>query len=156
MRGATFGPDGTVLFKDDTRRGISCLSPGATSTTAATELNATRGDRAHEWPVFLPDGRQFLFLGRTGDAETSGVYLGSLDSAETRFVARADSNAAYASGHLLYVRGGTLLAQSFDASRGEVSGDPVTVEPRVCSVHRSTTVNSQCRRLGFWLMRPLA
>jgi Tol biopolymer transport system component len=131
LRGGTFGPDGTVLFKDDTRPGISRLSPGATSTTAATELDTARGDLAHEWPVFLPDGRQFLFLGRTKNAETSGIYLGSLDSAATRLVTRADSNAAYASGYLLYARAGMLLAQSFDIGNGNVSGEPVTIEPRI-------------------------
>jgi len=42
-------------------------------------------------------------------------------------VVDADSDAQYASGYLLYHVQSQLLAQKFNPSTGEVSGDPATV-----------------------------
>jgi serine/threonine-protein kinase len=74
---------------------------------------------------FLPDGRQFLYTGREKDAgNPDGVYLSSIDAPTVRRrVLTGRSIVAYADGHLVFVRDGTLFAQPFDADRGETSGD---------------------------------
>ena len=74
---------------------------------------------------FLPDGRQFLYTGRETDTgNPDGVYLSSIDApAVRRRVLTGRSIVAYADGHLLFVRDGTLFAQLFDADRGETTGD---------------------------------
>jgi len=96
-----------------------------------TTLDRDRFDVAHRWPHFLPDGRHFLFylVSTTSPAtsEHSGLYVGSLDSDETRLVVRSESRARYARGHLLYRAGTTLMAHAFDASALKVSGDPFPV-----------------------------
>ena len=43
---------------------------------------------AHQAPFFLPDGRHFLYFVLGATPETSGTYLGSLDSDDTRAPAR--------------------------------------------------------------------
>jgi hypothetical protein len=69
------------------------------------------------------DGRRFLYLATFVGAK-SVVRLGSLDadSAGADILADADGPAAYASGHLLFDRGGLLMAQPFDPSAGRLSG----------------------------------
>ena len=54
------------------------------------------------------------------------VRLGTLDGsrAPTDLI-KSDSKAVYASGHLLFVRSGNLMAQAFDASRFETRGEPL-------------------------------
>src|SRR5262249_16230863 len=71
-----------------------------------------------------PDGRHFLYY-VAGSPEAKGIYVGSLDSSETRrLVPAADSLGVYAStGHLLFVRQGTLLGQSFDPAQLTLSGN---------------------------------
>ena len=75
---------------------------------AVTKLNKQLN---HRFPQFLPGGRQFVFYAQ-GTPETAGIYLGSLDSPETKRLAAADTAGVYSSnGWLLYVRAGMLLAQ---------------------------------------------
>jgi Tol biopolymer transport system component len=78
------------------------------------------------WPQFLPDGRHFLYLRftpRPAGEIGHELYFASLDGKTNRRVAEMDSRAAYANGHLLFVRSGTLLAQPFDPETGRVSGE---------------------------------
>jgi Tol biopolymer transport system component len=59
--------------------------------------------------------------------ENSGVYVGSLDSAESSLVLHTESRAIYSQGHLLYRAGSTLMACPFDLSTRRLTGDPVSV-----------------------------
>ena len=60
--------------------------------------------------------------------DAAGIYLGSLDSPETKRLTAADTFGLYIrSGWLLFIRQGTLVARRFDPVRGELAGDPVTV-----------------------------
>jgi hypothetical protein len=47
--------------------------------------------------------------------------VGSLDSKETKFLFHSHSNAIYASGHVLFLRQNTLMAQRFDTKHLEVT-----------------------------------
>jgi Tol biopolymer transport system component len=72
-----------------------------------------------------------------GNNENAGIYLGSLDvtpesQSSVRLIA-SDSAARYApatdssTGHILFEREGSLMAQPFDESRMELVGDPVPI-----------------------------
>lgn len=88
------------------------------------------GERSHRMPSFLPDGRHFTFI----PEGTTEIFLGSLDSEETKRLQSADSDAVYAPpGYLLFVRQGTLLAQVFDARKLELAGEPFSIAERVAS-----------------------
>jgi len=114
---------------------------GGTVTTL-TALDATRQEIAHYFPRLLPDDRYFVYLRKSLAAETSGVYIGSIDARPeeqdlTRLVANA-AMAVYAPGpedprigHLLFNRGETLLAQRFDAGALRLEGDEFPVAERV-------------------------
>ena len=82
------------------------------------------------WPEFLPDGRHFLYFA-TGPRDPKGIYLGSIDSPDTRLLVEGGSNARYANGQLLYLRATTLFAQPFDADALELRGEPVQVAEHV-------------------------
>ena len=72
------------------------------------------------FPTFLPDGRQFLYVSRPSNT----LWLGTLDSSETKRLFSSESQAFYADGHLLFARQGALLAQPYDVSRATLAGDP--------------------------------
>jgi len=107
----------------------------------ATELDASKRDYSHRFPVFLPDGRHFLYLiqaVQTGQGGGQEVCVGSLESKERRSLLRVSSNAVFApaapgaaSGHILVSREGTLLAQPFDAKRLRLSGEAFPVGGQV-------------------------
>jgi Tol biopolymer transport system component len=63
-----------------------------------------------------------------GSAEARGVYLGQLDSLDTRRLFDADGHAEYAAtGYVLFPREGKLMAQRFDPDRVELMGEPFPI-----------------------------
>lgn len=85
------------------------------------------------YPSFLPDGRRVVFaLYDPRNPQSGGFYAADLDGGSMREVAPVNfdtdsSNVVVANGHLLSVRGGTLLARSFDADRLTFLGEPFAV-----------------------------
>jgi len=137
-RGGAWGPDGTILFAPALNDPINRVAASGGTPVPLTALDAAKGETTHRWPYFLPDGRHFLFLARTGGALAgsgrkaeeggNGIYLSSLDSPERRtLVVRGDRRAMYALGHVLFLRGGSLMAQRFDAKKLQLAGDPMPI-----------------------------
>jgi Tol biopolymer transport system component len=93
--------------------------------TPGTTLDKGRKEGTHRWPWFLPNGRHFLYYAAEGGgAEPGEIFVGDLGSGNVKHITQSSSLAVYASpGYLLFVRGGTLVAQAFDADRLEVHGD---------------------------------
>lgn len=89
----------------------------------ATELDKSRQETSHVWPIFLSDGRRFIFLARSSDPSRNALYLASLDSPSRTHLVDVASSVAYSAGHLIYQRDGTLMAQPFDERSGRVIGD---------------------------------
>jgi len=84
----------------------------------------------HLWPVFLPDGKHFLYLEWRYPApgsHTNAVWMGSLDGEKAKRLPLDSTNVQYASSYLLFSRDGDLLAQRFDPKRGELSGSALPV-----------------------------
>ena len=60
------------------------------------------------------------------------MYLGSLDGKTRHLLLRAEGNARYAApGYLLFLNEDTLLGQSFDLDRLELTGQPTPIAARV-------------------------
>jgi Tol biopolymer transport system component len=73
------------------------------------------GETGQKWPVFLPDGKHYLYFSRSDRPGQQGIYAASLDSNQRKFVVATDFNASYIrSGQLLFMRGDSLVAQQFD------------------------------------------
>jgi len=128
-RGGSWSDEGVIIFNN---------GPGPIHRVAAAGGEAvaigqlTDGQDGRQFPAFLPDGRHFLFHA-AGTPETTGVFVGSLDSDEITRVVSAETGAIFhaASGHLLFVRQGTLLAQTFNPDTFALSGEPFPVAEKV-------------------------
>ena len=131
-RGGTWGPGGEILFTPETQAPIYRVSANGGEPTPATTLDSQRkGETTHRFPFFLPDGNHFLFV-RAGhaaalDDEVNSLWIGSLDGAETIELMQTGSNAAYAMGHLFYIRDQFLVARPFDPAKLEFTGEPFVV-----------------------------
>ena len=101
--------------------------------TAATTLDASRGETSHLFPSFLPDGRHFLYVAASTRSGFDGmVYVTERAGREPVPLFASDSQVVYAApGHLLYMLGNTLLARPFDAERRRVTGAPVAIAEQV-------------------------
>jgi Tol biopolymer transport system component len=127
-RGGTWGPGGVIVFAGDTAGPLQRVSSSGGAPSPVTALDTSRSEVSHRFPWFLPDGRHFLFTGRSPDFSKNAIYVGDLQSSDKRRLLEVSSNAAYsAPGYLLFVRERTLMAIAFDTGSLQVSGDPFPV-----------------------------
>ena len=125
--GGAWSRDGVILFGRAIGSPLFRVPAGGGATTQATSLEQTSGIAAHGAPFFLPDGRHFLFVVLTGPV-TGDVYVGALDSHDVKLLLRSNSAAVYSpSGHVLFLRETTLMAQPFDLSTLSTRGEAVAV-----------------------------
>ena len=61
-RGGTWNRDGVIVFTPDALGGLSRVSSSGGSPVEMTKPDPTRFETSHRWPVFLPDGKHFLYL----------------------------------------------------------------------------------------------
>jgi eukaryotic-like serine/threonine-protein kinase len=135
-RGGAWNDAGDILFVPDNTGTVRRVSAARGDATEVTRLDEARGETSHRWPQFLPDGRRFLYFVRTRAdfEEHEGIYLGSLDGAPPRLVARSSASAAFLPpDRILFLDGTTLLARAIELSDGTPTGDPVVVAERVGS-----------------------
>jgi len=138
--GGSWNREGIILFGSD--RGVMRVSAEGGVASPVTSLNPSWKERYHLSPSFLPDGKRFLYvrLSSNANAEKTGLYEGSLDAKPEQqssrlllpgvtqlYVPSSDPTR----GQVLFVRDGSLLAQAFDNRRNELSGSPVAVAEHV-------------------------
>jgi eukaryotic-like serine/threonine-protein kinase len=96
-----------------------------------TVLDAQKGERMHNWPNVLPGGKAVLFTVPLQDSarwDDSLVVVQSLETGARKTVVQGGTDARYVpTGHVVYLRSGTLMAVPFDASSLEVTGTPTPV-----------------------------
>ncbi len=124
MLGASWGPDDTILFPEKWAGRLLRVSSTGGSPSAVTKLASRVDDRGHLWPEFLPGGKALLFTVFTGGSlEDYAVDVQSLETGERKTLVKGGTFGRYAAtGHVLYLRGGTLFAVPFDARRLTVTG----------------------------------
>jgi hypothetical protein len=124
-----------IVFAPDSAGALLQVSDSGGVASPVTKVDESHGELTDRWPYFLPDGQHFLFLRRgiTGRESVAAIYVGSLASKEGKLLVRVGSNVAYAQGHLLFLRGGALMAQAFDTTRLDVLGDAFSVAEAVQS-----------------------
>lgn len=136
--GGSWNREGIIIFGRNTG-GLMRVAENGGDAIPLTTRDATRRERLHGGPIFLPDGRHFLYSRFSSVLENNGLYLGSLDAKPeqqglrqvlatpfgVQFVASSGGN-----GKLLFLRESTesaLWSQEFDTSRLALTGDPVPV-----------------------------
>src|SRR5688500_4845832 len=120
--------DGTIIFSRGVASGLYRVTAAGGTPIQVTQVDPSRNEIEHTWPYFLPDGRHLLYLVRSAQADQSAIYVGSLDSKETKSLVQVHSSGVYAPpGYLLFVRENTLTAQAFDADTLELKGDAFPV-----------------------------
>jgi Tol biopolymer transport system component len=124
--GATWNRDGVIVFAPRIDTPLYRVRATGGTPTPLTTLDAGRGEGAHMRPLFLPDGRHFVFVVIGGEAP--GSYVASLDSAErTRISAEALALGFSPPDFLFFVRDRTLMVQRLDLERFTLLGQPMRV-----------------------------
>jgi serine/threonine-protein kinase len=132
--GASWTPGGEVVFTPTEVSGLSVVSDVGGTPRPVTALDVAAGDGAHRWPQVLPDGRAVLFTVQSWSRETSYAVVADLgtgarrtvleDAGFTRYVPAGPGAKA---GHLVFVRGGALMAAPFDPAGSSPAGPAIAV-----------------------------
>ena len=95
-RGGTWNNDGVILFATALTDGLFRVPAAGRQIAPVTKVDASTNENGHFWPQFLPDGHHFLYVVRSSKRDNSGIYLGSLDSWESKLLLQTNSGARYA------------------------------------------------------------
>ncbi len=135
-RGGTRNQEGVILFAPKYQDVIHQLSVSAPESIRPVTVLDASIHTTHRWPVFLPDGRHFLYLAAGPDrrkTEHNAIYWASLDGKENQRVLRTNTHVVYAEPYLLFIQDSTLFAQRFNADRGLLEGEPREIATGVLS-----------------------
>jgi eukaryotic-like serine/threonine-protein kinase len=123
-----FGTAGTGLWQVPAAGGLP---------TEVTRVDSPQQGEFDAGPDFLPDGRHFLYRRLGSDQDNTGIYVGSLDTKPEQQSSKrlliAGSSAVFvpasgpgsSSGHVLFTREGSLMAQAFDLRHLALVGEAV-------------------------------
>ena len=121
--GASWGSDGTIVFATARNGGLWRVSAAGGTPEALTTLQP--GEYSHRLPHMLPGGRAVIFTISKGANlwDDTQIVVRSLETGEQTVLVTGGSDGRYVStGHLIYVRLGTLMAVPFDPVRLAVTG----------------------------------
>jgi Tol biopolymer transport system component len=150
-QGGSWTRDNVIVFSQGVT-GLWRVPSAGGVPTAVTTIDSASGEKSHRWPHALPDGRHFIYTETTGTccpaAKPATIRIGSLDPAEAAVALfEAESSVTYASGHVLFARDETLMAQPFDPDTRQLTGDAFPVVEHV-STEASRYVGASASETG--------
>ena len=141
----SWNEDDVILFTVNRSTSSAVLARVSASGGTPVALTETVPGGRHARPVFLPDGRHFLYYAFTPAPENPHrprhpVLIGSLDSNVHKELVVPDAmNVSYSRGHVLFLRESTLMAQPFDVRTLSLSGTAFPVADQVATQPISPT-----------------
>ena len=128
--GASWSHKGQIVFANS-RGGLWQVPAAGGTPAAATKLQSDAGEYSHRLPQVLPDGETVLYTVTNAGFpawDDTFVVAQSLTTGTRKVLIEGAADARFVStGHLVYLRKGTLMAVPFNPRRLEVSGPAVGV-----------------------------
>lgn len=136
--GASWGDDGTIVFAKERNGGLWRV-PAAGGTPEALTTRRL-GEYSHRLPHMLPGSRAVIYTVLKGPNlwDDAQIVARSLETGEQTVLVTGGADGRYVpTGHLVYLRLGTLMAVPFDPVRLAVTGDATGVVDGVMQSARS-------------------
>jgi len=132
-RSGSWGRTGTILLTRSIGGDAGVYAVPARGGEVRPVAKGSSPSERRAYARFLPDGRHYLFMAGYGlPVEQRRLCVGALGGGERDCFASCHSQAEYSSsGHVLCVRGGTLVAMPFDVTSLKPTGEEVPVAREV-------------------------
>jgi Tol biopolymer transport system component/predicted Ser/Thr protein kinase len=136
-RGGSWGNKDVIVFAPDQgSHGIYRVPAAGGAAAPVTVPDRELGEATHRFPSFLPDGRRVLYSAVNQVREKTAVYVADLEAKDNsrnrQPVVTGFTRALYAApGYRLFLRETTLMAQPFDAAKGQATGEAVPLAEQV-------------------------
>ena len=128
-RGATWGPDDTIVFNPSGGFGAGLLRVSASGgdPQQISRPDPSKDENSHRWPQFLPGGKQVIFtIWTTPGFPTARIAVLDLASGQIRSVAGPGSLARFSGGFLVFARTEGLAIARFNSEKLELEGSVVS------------------------------
>ncbi len=140
---------GVIVFAPNQEGFLYKVKPSGGTPLPVTEKEDGARIVRHRQPVFLPDGRRFLY------GAVSGTYIGDLNNpGKARKLFDETSMVLFAEpGYLLYIRENVVFARRFDSNRLEFTGDAFPVVQNIVSTPVTRTAEFSASSTGILAWR---
>ena len=156
--GASWGEDGNIVFTPNNRSGLMRIPQAGGQPVPVTVLDPKKGEVTHRDPQVLPGSQAVLFTtGPSGNYDEATIEAQVLKTGERKTVYRGGYHGRYLeSGHLIFVRRGTLFAAPMNLKRLELTGQPTPILYDVNSSPASARAAFDFSRAGNLVYLPAA
>ena len=135
FHGGDWSADGWLYWTARYPGGIVRIRETGGEIEAVTKLDVAGGERSHRFASLLPGGDALIYtVGFEGisNYEDARIDLWDLKTATRKTLIEGAMAATYlSSGHIVYAKGGKLMAVAFDLRRRAVTGTPFEVQDGV-------------------------
>ena len=123
---ASWADDGSIFFAN--RATVSKVSSAGGTSTPVVTADASKSERLLLVQA-LPGAKAILFTSVLSfDWATANLFVQSLDGSDRRVLMPGGSDARYVNtGHLLYMKSGSLMAVPFNVQSRQITGAPVAL-----------------------------
>ncbi len=127
--GASWGDDNQIVFAPRGVYGLSRVSANGGKPETLTSPDRSKGESGHRLPHCLPAGKGILFtIMKQSFGLDPLVAVMNLTTRKWRILLEDAADARYVgTGHMVFLRRGTLMAVPFDREKCEITGQPVPV-----------------------------
>ncbi len=133
-RGGAWGDDGSIVFSATRYAGLASVSSAGGIPQQLTAFDETEQEYTHRWPQLLPGSKAVLFTSPRPYIwfEEANLIVQTIPAGHRKILVRGGYHGRYLpSGHLLYIREGTLFAAPFDVQKLELTGEAVPIQDGV-------------------------
>jgi serine/threonine-protein kinase len=140
--GASWGDDERIVFSDDENTGLFLVSSRGGTPEVLTKPDSEQEEFSHHLPSLLPGGKNVLFtIMTTGFDFEPRVAILDGTTRKWHVLLENASDARYIpTGHIAFMRKGTLMAVPFDLGKLAIRGQPVPITPEVMHMLNSTSL----------------
>jgi serine/threonine-protein kinase len=150
--GASWGDDDHIVYAPMAQGPLYRVPASGGAFEVLVEPDPAQDEIGMRWPEVLPGSDTVLYtldLADTPSIDDTYIVARSLASGATKRLVQGSVAQYVPTGHLLYLRAGSLLAVPFDLERLDVSGSPVTVVEEVVTNPMASTRRRASRRAIF-------
>ena len=138
-RGGTWSSKGVIVFAPSNAGPLMQVPSAGGTPRPVTTLDDARGETAHRFPLFLPDGDHFLYTVLPARAGAYDIVVGSISGLSRTVLTAAQGTPAFVPpNQLVFMRNGTLLAQRFARGRYVLEGDATALADAPTAMPGST------------------